>query len=385
MKFSSKYNFYIPTKFYNGYGCLNKLGELTQNFGKNFLLVTGKTSMKKLGFVDQIINMLEVNDKKIFLFDQISPNPTTNVIDEGARFAIEKKCDAIIGLGGGSVIDSAKGISIVAGYGGRICNYTCEKLSSKETLPIIAIPTTAGTGSEANHYFVITNKEEKFKYALASSYAYPKISLLDSKLTENLPLNITLDTAFDTLGHAMESYVSQINNTFGEIMALNSIKLIFRYLPLVLKNSKDIEARSALMLASMMGGIAVDLCGVGAPHAIAMTLGGLYEVTHGRAVGIILPYALERALSYSENKANFLADYMGINKTNNLSKDAKNIIIYLKKFIFDTGFPTKLTEIGIKKDYIPEILDSCIGNEDFNTDPASYTRYEIREFLEKII
>jgi alcohol dehydrogenase class IV len=385
MKFSNEYNFYMPTKFYNGYGYLNKLGELIKDLGRNFLLVTGKSSMKKLGFTDQVIKILETNDRKVFLYDQINPNPTTNMIDEGAEFAKEKKCDVVIGLGGGSVIDSAKGMAIVSGCGGKILDYTAEKAIGKETLPIIAVPTTAGTGSEANQWLVFTNKEQRIKDAIGSVYTYPKISLMDSKLTEDLPLDITLDTGFDALGHAFESYVSRIDNAFGEIMALNAIKLIFKHLPCVLKDKKAKDSRSALMLAAMMAGIAIDICGVGAPHAIAMTLGGLYEVTHGRAVGIMLPNALERALGCSKDKVDTLIDYIGLKKTNNLLKDSENIIKHVRKFIFDTGFPSKLTDIGNKKEDIIEILDSCEGHEDFDTDPASYTREETKEFIEKLM
>jgi alcohol dehydrogenase len=385
MKFASEYNFYNPTKFYNGYGCLNKIGDLTKDLGSNFLLVTGKSSMKKSGFTDQVINVLEANGKKVFLYDNIDPNPTTDMIDNGAIFAVENNCEVVIGLGGGSAMDSAKGIAVVAGCGGKIWDYTAGRVAGKATLPIIAIPSTAGTGSEANRYLVITNKNEKFKNGLASDYTYPAISILDSMLTENLSLDVTMDTGIDALGHSIEAYVSKIDNSYGEIMALNSIKLIFQYLPCVLKDRKDIKARSAMMLAAMMGGVAIDLCGAGAPHAIAMTLGGLYEVTHGRAVGIILPYALERASGLIEEKLNILADFTGISKSKDQSNNSKAFVEFLKRFAFDIGIPEKLYGIGIKKDNIPEITEKCTGCEDFDTDPASYSSNEIKEFLGKII
>lgn len=385
MKFATDYNFYNPTRFFNGYGCLNKLRDLVKDLGGNFLLVTGKSSMKKLGFTDQVINMLKAEGKRVFLYDNIDPNPTTDMVDNGARLALENNCKVIIGMGGGSAMDAAKGIAVVAGCGGKIWDYAAGKIAGKETLPIIAIPSTAGTGSEANRYLVITNKNEKFKMGLASDYTYPAISILDSKLTENLSREVTIDTGIDALGHSIEAYVSKIDNAYGEIMALNSIKLIFQYLPLILKNKKDIEARSAMMMAAMMGGVAIDKCGVGAPHTIAETLGGLYEVTHGRAVGIILPHALERASDLVEDKLNILADFTGISRSDDKAENSRALIKFLKKFEFEMGVPEKLRGIGIKKDNIGQILEKSVGREDFDTDPASYSSDEIKEFLKKII
>ena len=277
--------FYVPIKFYSGYGRFSDLGKLSEKVGEKFLLVTGKSAMKKMGHTDKAIKILRENGKKVALFDQVDPNPTTDMVADGAALAVKENCDAVIGLGGGSPMDAAKAIAVVAGNGGSIWDYREEKDTSK-TLPIIAIPTTSGSGTDGDRYFVITNKDINSKKGFASEYTYPRISILDPELTMKLPVQVTKDTAMDALGHSFEAFVSCGNiNAMNNLISLNSIWLIFENLPRVIKNGKDIQARSALMLAATMGGIAINRGGVGSPHGISMAMGGLYNITHGQDRG----------------------------------------------------------------------------------------------------
>ena len=385
MKFEAEYNFHVPVRFYYGYRRFTKLGELLKNMGGRFLLVTGKQSMKKLGFTQEAVKMLGAKGKKVVIYDQIGENPTTNMIDQGAKLAIDEKCDVIIGLGGGSAIDSAKGIAVVAGNGGGIWDYVEKKKSYIETLPIVAIPTTAGTGSESNFNLVVTNTEKRAKEGISNASMFPTISILDPSLTENLPAHITLNTAIDALGHCLESYVSTVENAASEMLSINGIWLIFRYLPSAIKDGKDKEARAALMLAASMGGIAIIHGGLGVPHTIAMKLGGLYNIIHGRAVGIVLPHSIERSRHKIENKLSILAGFLGVSKGKDVSQNAGYFIEALHNLITELNFPTRLREIGIEKEEIPKIVEKCIGDDDLETDPMYWPRNEIKEFLEKII
>jgi alcohol dehydrogenase len=387
MIFSNEFNYWIPTRVYHGYGVLDRLGDIikeNKNIDGNFLLVTGKVSMKKYGFTDRVIKLINDTDKKVVLYDAIEPNPTTDQVDVGARIAVKEKCGAVIGFGGGSAIDTAKAIAIAAGNGGDIWEYIDDTRDTTKTIPIIAIPSTAGTGTEADRYFVITNPELKSKRGFAFDEAYPKLSIMDPELTESMPKQTTIDTAMDILGHSFESYVSKKSNPFGEITAINAIWLVFNYLPKVLKNGSDREARSAMMMASAFGGIAIDRGGVGTPHGVAMKLGGLYNITHGQGVGIILPYALENARPEVDEKLDFMAKFMGIERGSK-AKNAEAIISKLFTFREKIGFYTRLSDIGIKKEDIPDILERCIGDEDLDNDPGDYSPDNIKKFLEKVI
>ncbi len=386
MRFEDDYNFYVPIKFYNGYGRFNQLGELTGNIGSNFLLVTGTDAMKKLGITGRAVKMLRDKGKEVVLYDCIDPDPTTTIIDEGGALAVEKGCDAVIGLGGGSAIGAAKGIAVVAGNDGKIWDLWPGKMDTSGTLPIVAVPTTAGSGTDGNRYFTATNTRENSKKGFAVDNTYPAVSILDPGLTESLPHQATINTAVDALGHSFEAYVScSETNSFSDMIALNSISLIFSYLPAVLENSKDKEARSALMLAAAMGGIAIDHRGAGASHGIANALGGLYNITHSQGIGIILPYVIEKARPRIESKLSFAARFLGLGRSSDDGKNAGTVINKLHEFVEGVGFPQKLGEIGIKAKNIPDILEKCEGDEDLENDPGSYSLEETKQFLEKII
>lgn len=385
MRFDDDYKFYVPIKFYSGYGRFSQLGKLSEGVGKKFLLVTGKNAMKKMGYTDKAIKMLKENGKSIVLFDQIDPNPTTDMVADGTALAIKENCDAVIGMGGGSPMDAAKAIAVAAGNGGDIWDYRQEKDTSK-TLPIIAIPTTSGSGTDGDRYFVVTNKDINSKKGFATEYTYPHISIIDPELTMSLPDQVTKDTAMDALAHSFEALVSCGGiNAMSNLISLNAIWLIFENLPRAAKNGKDIQARSALMIAATMGGIAINHGGVGSPHGISMALGGMYDITHGQGVGIILPYAIEKAMGEIKDILGFAARFLGLSSSMDDEENSKILVNKLHQFADDLGFPRRLSEIGISKENIDDILNKCNGDADLDNDPGSYTQKETREFLEKII
>lgn len=385
MRFDDDYKFYVPIKFYSGYGRFSDLGKLSEKVGEKFLLVTGKSAMKKMGYTDKAIKILRENGKKVALFDQVDPNPTTDMVADGAALAVKENCDAVIGMGGGSPMDAAKAIAVVAGNGGSIWDYRQEKDTSK-TLPIIAIPTTSGSGTDGDRYFVVTNKDINSKKGFATEYTYPRISILDPELTMKLPVQVTKDTAMDALGHSFEAFVSCGDiNAMNNLISLNAIWLIFENLPRVIKNGKDIQARSALMLAATMGGIAINHGGVGSPHGISMAMGGLYNITHGQGIGIILPYAIEKAMDKIVDRLGFAARFLGLSSSKDDTESSRIIVDKLHQFADDLGFPRKLSQIGIENENINDILKICENDDDLDNDPGSYTPKETREFLEKII
>jgi alcohol dehydrogenase class IV len=386
MNFQGAYQFFVPIKFVNGYGSIERLGELADGLGNNFMLITGKTAMKNLGYTQKVLAMLKAKDKKTVLFDDVEPNPTTDTVDKGADILKKEKCDAVIGLGGGSAMDAAKAIAVAAGNGGKIWDYQSGNKNTANTLPIIAIPTTAGSGTDGDRYFVLTNKKLNFKEGFGFEETYPRISIIDPQLTETLTEQVTKDTAIDALGHSFESYYSKMENAFSDMIALNSIWLIFKYLPIVLDDPKNREARSALMLAATMGGIAINHGGVASPHGFAMTLGGLYNITHAHGVGVCLPFALQKAELKIGEKLSFLAKYLGWSNSDNILKNASVVVEKVHDFLDMIKFPRSLSEIGIKKNELPTIIDKVYGDEDLANDPGSYnTKEEINDFLLKII
>ncbi len=383
--FYKNYVFQVPVRFHSGYGSFHRLGCLAESIGNNFLLITGKHSMKRTGHTKLAISQFEALGKKVFLFEEAAHDADTSIVARGAGFALENECDAVIGLGGGSVIDTAKAVAVIAGNGGEIWDYSSNKKDASRTLPVIAVPTTAGSGSEGNRYFVISDKEKKIKKVFATGYTYPALSILDGSLTESLPQAVLAGSALDALGHSFEAYVSIKENALGDLLSLNSIWIIFNYLPEVLKSKGSRGGRSALMLAAAMGGIAIDSGGVGAAHAIVRALGGLYGLASSQATGIILPYTIEKARPAIDNKLSFMARFLGWSRKDNIAGNARLVIEKLYSFTRDIGFPKKLGKIGVKKENIAIILDKILADEDLINDPGSYTRKEAKKFLEKII
>jgi len=385
MDFTINYDFTIPTRVHSGYGILDRMDSIVsgKKLGRNILLVTGKTAMKKLGVTARLTDLLKKAGRNVVLYDAVEPNPTNHRVDDGVRLAVSERCDAVMGLGGGSPIDAAKGIAVAAGNGGEIWDYAEPGADTSKTLPIIAVPTTSGTGTDCDRYFVLTNPEKKSKIGFAFDEAYPAVSILDPKLTETMPRQTTLDTAMDIMGHCYESYISRMRNPFGEIIGLNGIRLVYDYLPKVLENERDAEARSALMLAAAFGGIAIDRGGVCSPHGIAMKLGGLYNITHGQGVGIILPYALENARPHIDDKLDFMARFFGEDRGSR-EKNAEAMVRKLFDFVESIGFKTKLSEVGVTEEMIPEVMQRCVDDDDIENDPADFTG-NIESFFRKML
>lgn len=380
--FDQLFKYKNPVRFHFGYGQFKKLGELSKDIGSKFLLVTSPT---KRFWTEEAMNMLRSEGKEVVHFPKILPNPTAEMADEGADLAKKQGCDAVIAIGGGSPIDAAKAIAITSGNGGKAWDYQDPSRDTSKALPLIAVPTTSGTGTDGDRYYVLTNEEIRSKKGFATDNSYPVISILDPQLTESMPERVTMDTAIDALGHSFEAYYSETENSFSDMISLDAIGLIFRFLPKVLEDPKDREARSALMLASAMGGIAIDNNGVCTPHGIAMALGGSYGITHGQGVGIVLPYAVDKAKRSAAAKFDFMARFFGWADSDDMEKNASMVPERLFAFMKRIGFYNKLKDIGIKKDYLDHIYDKLKDAEDIENDRGDYEGQKLRDFLENIL
>ncbi len=280
-----------------GKGVLAQIGEEAKKIGTTALIVTGKTSMKKLGFLDKVRKTLENSGVNTLHYGGAVPNPTTNVIDEGAaREDLRHKYDLVIGLGGGSSIDTAKAIAILAGHPETESIWNFTSLSEKprsitaKTLPIIAINSTSGTGSHVNHYFVLTNPATSEKPGVASEYIFPRASFVDIEILSKMPPELTAMTGFDALTHALEGLVSRQSNPISELYGLRAVELIFQYLPVAYKEPDNQKARECVALADTYAGWSDQLVGCVVPHALGHAVGGHYpEVAHGEVLAAVTP------------------------------------------------------------------------------------------------
>lgn len=304
-----------PVKLFFGKGSFEKLGEAVDGLGTKALIVTGRSSARKHGFLQKAIELLAEKDIEAIPFEKVTPNPLSTTVDEGVKVIKEKRCDLVIGLGGGSAMDTAKAIAICAVNEGKITDYQPGgKYADKEpeeTLPIVAVTTTAGTGSEYNRYLVITNVETKEKPGIGFSSTYPTVSIVDPELMVTIPADITADTGVDVLFHALEAYLSRESNRYSDLIAKEAIKLTVENLEAAIKDGKNIEARTKMAWANTLAGQAIDIAGTVAIHAAGHPLSGHYDLTHGKTLAALGVTYLEQNYQANPEKFASLAKLLG--------------------------------------------------------------------------
>lgn len=286
------FNFYEPTRIRFGWGRIDEIGKAIARIGKKCLLVTVKPFPAMELLFEKVKRLCTEAGISVFHFDGVIPNPTTTTINQGSKMAIENKIDVVLGVGGGSSIDSAKAIAVGATHEGDIWDYRLgqKRIKSKEMLPIIAVPTTAGTGSEVTNMAVIKNPNQKFKSALADWTLMPSVTIVDPELTLTVPPHITASTGFDTFCHSFESFLNKNASELIDLYALDALKKVIKYLPITLKDGLNKEAREALSYAATLGGLSITSVGTTLPHGIGMAIGGhVPNIMHGESLAIMYP------------------------------------------------------------------------------------------------
>jgi len=322
---------------------------LKENEIQNILLVTDK-GLSKLDLYTPLVETLKKNNLNVFVYDETVPNPTTDNVDSALKIYKDKNCSAIIGFGGGSPIDCAKAVGALIANPSKTLSQMKGVLKVRKKTPlIIAVPTTAGTGSETTIASVITDSKTRHKYAISDFPLIPSYALLDASLTLGLPKSITATTALDALTHAIEAYIGRSTTKQTRKYALMAIKDIYQNLPVAYEHGKNKEAREKLLIAAYNAGLAFTKSYVGNIHAIAHTLGGKYNTPHGLANAVILPYMLEYYGKTIHKKLREIGIYIGILDESVSPEDgAKFVIKKIKNLCEEVGIPKSIPEIEEK-------------------------------------
>ena len=295
----------VPRYMQIGKGSLSQLPEILNIIGsvKSPLIVTDK-QMVKFGYVKKLQEILLKAGFKSSVFDDTIPDPTDTVVLNGIDILKKNKNDAVIGFGGGSPIDTAKAIAVLSQYSKNIQDYKPPSTFDKKGLPIIAIPTTAGTGSEVTHHSVIIDtKSNNFeKISCRGEGFVPIVSIVDYELTLSKPRRLTIDSAIDTLTHGIEAYVSKKATMFSDRMALDTIRLVQENIYAVDKDPKDLKAREGLMLAATLGGLAFSNASICLVHGMSRPLGSNFKVPHGLSNAMLLPTITEFSIDHAKSR-----------------------------------------------------------------------------------
>lgn len=385
MKQLSKVLDWTPPLLLRGEGVLNILPNTlkVKNY-KKVLIITDK-GIRNLGLLDSLLQRLQSKNIEYFIYDETVPNPTDENIMEAADLYNKNRCDGIIGFGGGSPLDCAKGTAAIIGTGSRnIKKYQGLMKIRKKLPPIIAVPTTAGTGSEGTIATVITDSENQMKYTVSDMVLLPEIAVLDASLTAGLPAQITAHTGMDALSHIVESYTNLSNTAETRNMSEKAVELIYQNLRKAHHNGADITARDNMQYAAYLAGRAFTRGYVGNIHAMAHQIGAKYPVAHGEANAIIMPYVLETYGETVYNDLARLADYAGITETGDTDERKA------RKFIQSIRDLNEEMDIGNR---IPEIeetdLDEMVEYSYDEANPAYpvpviFSKEKFREMYLKV-
>jgi alcohol dehydrogenase class IV len=338
------------SKYINEYNC------------KDVLIVIDK-NLINLGMLKPFVNQLNECGVSYRVFDEVNPNPEVHNIDQGAAFNRSGKCDLIIAIGGGSTIDTAKGISVMSVNSGSIYDYLDGRLEEKkeivnDPIPIIAIPTTAGTGSEVSMYSVITDEKSRIKDSLTSPKIYPKVAIVDPILPMKLPPHITAFTGLDVLGHALEAYTSTIHNPLTDVWALEAIKLVFDNLPCAVKKSTE-ESRDNMAFASLMAGSAMSHCGATIPHGLGCPLSGHLGLPHGLTVGILQVPMIKYNREVLKDEFYRIVKYIEPNSNIKENEAADRLIELIKDLLKQIGVKETIDKDKLDEDTLKSMIDDA--------------------------
>ena len=381
------FNWLQPTQILFGWGRLDEIGLLTRKYGQRCLLVTGHTSKAKAPIYERIMEILELKDVKVTHFDGVVTNPTTEIVTEGVKIAREHGVEVVLGVGGGSSMDVAKAIAVGATHSGTVWDYRLfsEEEITDKTLPILAIPTTSGTGSQVTPVSVITNPEEEFKSALVSPFLFPRACIVDPQLMMTVPKHITASTGFDAFAHAFESYIHVDASVYTDLLAIEAMRIIRQYLPLVLQNGADKEARSQLAWADTLAGICISNAGTTLPHGIGMAIGGhAPHVLHGEALAVVYPEFMRYTYTAAIEKFATLGRIL-----NPQLQDAPDDVAASKScdamdsFLKEIGMWFNLKDLKISKRELLDIAADSLKLPDYKVNPRVATKDEILEILNR--
>lgn len=381
------FRYYQPTQIIFGNGRSNEVGELVASIGKRCLLVTGHSDSppRFQKMFDTMIKNLNNADVSVEHFSGVIPNPTTEVISYGAEVAREFGADVILGVGGGSSMDAAKAIAVEATHSSTAWDYRwcSENQPTEKTLPVIAVPTTAGTGSEVTQVAVLTNSKDKS--AIYNEIIFPKIAIVDPELTLTVPSQVTSQTGFDVFTHAFESLLHPNASPFIEMLAQKAISLVIEHLPKVVKDGDNLESRECMALASMLAGLCIAHSGVTLPHGIGMTISGYCpQVPHGVALAVVYPEFTRYTYQFAPVK---FADIGRIfdpslgNEPDEIA--AEKFCGIFDEFMKEINMWIGLELFGVTKEEIELIADHSQVLPDYKNNPRVASRDEIYEILMK--
>jgi len=386
MKEHGAFQFVLPTRVLFGDNTLEQLGAGLGPAVRKALLVSGRSSMRAQGVTTRILQQLGGRAIETVVFDQVDSNPTDAVVDEAAMICRNAGCDVIIGLGGGSAIDVAKAVSVVAKFGRSCWDFVGRNAVPGDPLALVAVPTTAGTGSEVTPVAVVSKPERRRKDAIVSDHIFPRLAIVDPTLTSALPPELTAATGMDALAHAIEAYTARGSTPLSDMLALEAVRLVGQHLRKAVWQGDDAEARRGMALASMLAGMAIAQAGVGAAHGLGMSIGGFFGSHHGLTVGILLPAVMEHGLGAVPDRYARIAEALGEPvQSVSVRRAASHAPHAVRELMQDIGITATLRQLGVQEESLSDLVADAWDRPDMTNDPRPFTRDEAIAFCRALL
>lgn len=378
------FDFQPRTRIVFGPDKLNALGELASELGARRALVVSDRGVIEAGHTARGIDALEQAGIVTYLFDGVQENPTTHDVEAGLKIAKRHDPQLLVGLGGGSAMDCAKGINFLYSNGGQMRDYWGEGKALRPMLPMIAVPTTAGTGSETQSFALISDAKTKVKMACGDKKASCRIALLDPQLTVTQPPRVTALTGIDAIAHALETYVTKRRNPASLAFSRESWQLLAANFGRVLRDPLDLEARAGMQLGACFAGLAIENSMLGATHALANPLTAAYGIVHGEAIGLMLPHVIR---FNGEEFSEWYHDLLEATGGTNGFPDPQHGVEGLAKFVADlveqAGLPTRLTDRGVEPARLSELAAAAAQQWTGNFNPRDVDQASLQELYRR--
>ncbi|NHM26105.1 iron-containing alcohol dehydrogenase [Desulfofundulus sp. TPOSR] len=381
------FTFQLKTTVCFGANVVSGIVDWCRNYNAKRVLIVTDQGVRKAGILEKVEKILSDAGIENVVFDDVEPDPGLETIHRCASCFRENKCDLILAVGGGSPIDTAKGAQIIVENGGHIRDYAgVNKVPRAPVTPLIAIPTTSGTGSEVTTFAVLSDWENRMKITISSPFLAPEVAVVDPLLTMTAPPSVTAASGIDALSHAIETYVSLKAQPPAEALALKAIELIGESLRTAVADGSDKEARTRMSLGSLLAGMAFNNSLLGLTHSIGAALSGHAHVSHGVAIGLLLPYVMEFNAMARMEKFSKIAIALGENvKGLSLREAALRSVKAVRELVEDISLPRRLGDVGVTGDMIEGMAKDAMGHGMLKFNPRAVTEKDIMAILRKAL
>lgn len=377
--------FFVSSNVVFGEGAAKELPNMLKEYNAESVMVVYDAGVKMAGIAEKVLAEVEKSGAKITIFDGVIPNPTNEVVEEAAAIALREKIDVFVAVGGGSSIDLTKAVNILMTNPGPIGQYGGIGLVKKPVLPLIAVPTTAGTSSEITNVVALTDTEAVCKYVIIDNKIVADKVIADPEFTRTMPPSVTAATGMDAVTHAVESYISNMATPLTEYHSLKGLQIFHENLPRAVENGNDMEAREQMMLGCIIAGFGFSNANLGLVHGIAHTLSAHFHLAHGMANAAVLPYVMEYNAPSCPEKMAKLAEAIGLPLSGDLEKDQYLLSEELERLTKKLGIKT-LSEQGISESDFDMLAQDVLKEPVLNFNPRqNVTKEDVLNILKKAL